>query len=86
MTITSRLEGKIEDLFEKNEKYTLLVGAGISMNPPSCIPSARAFVHSLLEIYAPEEDVEALSNLTDLRYEIVCDKIQEFFDKNYSFI
>ena len=50
MAYSSKLVGNIEDLFDKNEKYTFLVGAGISMNPPLLIPSARISVHSLPDI------------------------------------
>ncbi|MFX1294584.1 MAG: tetratricopeptide repeat protein [Promethearchaeota archaeon] len=76
----------IEKLVPKDEKYTFLVGAGISMNPPSNLPSARELGHALLELFAPPDDVEPLYNLERLRYEIIVERIQEFFDKNLVFL
>ncbi|MBN1216038.1 MAG: tetratricopeptide repeat protein [Candidatus Lokiarchaeota archaeon] len=76
----------LEELFNPNENYTFLVGAGISMGAPTNIPSAIQFVNDLIEFYSPEHDINILKNLKSLRYEMIVDKIQEFFDKDISFL
>lgn len=76
----------IKNLFPMDEKYVFLVGAGISMGAPTYIPSAPQFVKILLETYAPKEAVEILSNLKQMRYELMVDKIEQFFDKNLKFM
>jgi len=38
-----RIAPDFKDLFSETRIYTFLVGAGISMDPPSCVPSARMF-------------------------------------------
>ena len=77
---------EFSDLFSENRLYTYLVGAGISMDPPSCIPSARMFVHELFKYYVPKEEIEALSSLESLRYELLVEKIQNLFDKELKFL
>ena len=78
--------GKIEDLFLPNERYTFLVGAGISMDSPTNMPSAREIVKSLLELCAPSEELENLLTLDLLRYELIVEKIQGIFDEELKFM
>ena len=75
-----------KDLFPETKLYTFLVGAGISMDPPSCVPSARMFVNELFKYYAPEEEIEKLSSLETLRYEFLVEKVQNLFDKELKFL
>ncbi|KKM03763.1 hypothetical protein LCGC14_1771150, partial [marine sediment metagenome] len=46
-------EGSFTDLLSYDEKYTFLAGAGISMDAPTKIPSAREIVRTMLELCAP---------------------------------
>jgi len=75
-----------KELFSENRLCTYLVGAGISMDPPSCVPSARMFVSELFKYYAPEEEKEKLSSLDTLRYEFLVEKVQNLFDKKLKFL
>ena len=77
---------EFKDLFSETRLYTFLVGAGISMDPPSCVPSARMFVNELFKYYVPEEEIEALSSLESLRYEFLVEKVQNLFDKELKFL
>ena len=73
-------------LFSETIMYTFLVGAGISMDPPSCVPSAKMFVRDLFKYYAPEEEIEKLLSLESLRYELLVEKVQNLFDKELKFL
>lgn len=77
---------EFKDLFSETRLYTFLVGAGISMDPPSCVPSARMFVHELFTFYAPEDEIEKLLSLESLRYELLVEKVQNLFDKELKFL
>jgi tetratricopeptide (TPR) repeat protein/NAD-dependent SIR2 family protein deacetylase len=79
-------EAVLKDLFSENKTYSFLVGAGISMDPPSNLPSARIFVKSLFKYYAPEEEIEKLSSLDSLRYEFLVEKVQNLFDNDIKFL
>jgi tetratricopeptide (TPR) repeat protein len=76
----------MNELFPNEEKFAFLVGAGISTDPPSNVPSARMFVSNLFKQYAPEEEFENLLNLEGLRYELVVEEIQKLFDKDLKFL
>jgi len=76
----------IESLFTPKRKYTFLVGAGISMDPPTNMPSARQIVKDLLELCAPPEEVKNLLCLETLRFELVVEKIQDVFDEELKFL
>ncbi|MFX1503356.1 MAG: tetratricopeptide repeat protein [Promethearchaeota archaeon] len=76
----------IELLFNPKSKYTFLVGAGISMDPPTNMPSAIHIVKGLLELCAPQEEIENLLSLDMLRYELVVEKIQDIFDEDLRFL
>lgn len=73
-------------LFDEKRLYTFLVGAGVSMDPPSNVPSARMFVRELFNYYAPQNEIDTLSKLESLRYEFLVEKIQNLFDKDLTFL
>ena len=64
-------------LFTEKQGYSFLVGAGISMDPPSNVPSARMFVRELFNYYAPKEELENLESLESLRYEFLVEKYEK---------
>ncbi|MEX2757800.1 MAG: tetratricopeptide repeat protein [Candidatus Sigynarchaeota archaeon] len=74
------------DLLSADKKYTFLVGAGISMNAPSNLPSARTFTRILLGAYAPAEELDRLLSIEALRYEFVVEQIQSNFDPGLHFL
>ncbi|TFG05817.1 MAG: hypothetical protein EU539_08930, partial [Promethearchaeota archaeon] len=85
-SIFEDFDGSIEDLFLLGEKYTFLAGAGISMDAPTNMPSARDIVRDLLTYCAPPEEVNNLLGLDGLRYELVVEKIQDIHDEDLKFM
>ncbi len=77
--------GSPESLFPAGQQYVFLVGAGISMDPPSSLPSARMFVRELLEVFAPHEEVERFLSIENLRYEHVVEMVEQMFDRDLKF-
>ena len=80
----NRLE--IEKLFPEDESYTFLVGAGISMNSPTNLPSAISFVEQLVNLCAPEEEIDTILKLDNLRFEMIVEQVQEYFDSDLKFM
>lgn len=76
----------IESMFTPKRNYTFLVGAGISMDAPTNMPSAMQIVKCLLELCAPTEEVENLLSLEKLRFELVVEKIQDMIDEEIKFL
>lgn len=77
---------ELQNLFQPDKKYTFLVGAGVSMNHPSNIPSAISFVNEILTLCAPEEERSKIIGLEHLRYELLIEKFKIYFDPNLHFL
>jgi hypothetical protein len=76
----------------RRAEVSLLVGAGVSMNPPACLPSGWGFMSGLLERLSPSKRVyQALLGHTDyrradllpgsfLRFESLLERLREHID------
>lgn len=76
----------ITSFFSPKVSYTFLVGAGVSMDQPSNVPSAIEIVRSLLELSAPPEEVTNLLALDKLRFELAVEKIKIEIDEDLKFL
>ena len=76
----------LHELCEEQAKYTFLAGAGISMNAPSNVPTARQIVKNLLKFCAPEEDQPYILDIEYLGYEIFVEIFQNNVDPNLRFL
>ena len=76
----------ITSIFSPKSSYTFLVGAGVSMDKPSNVPSAIEIVRNLLELSAPPEEVANLLALDKLRFELVVEKIKIEIDEDLRFL
>lgn len=83
--ISPLYKGKIKEIFPPNEKYTFLVGAGISIDPPTNLPSAREIVNILLEVFTPK-DIDVSQIGEKKRFEAVIEVIKQNFDKELRFM
>ena len=81
MDITYKHFMDINSIFNLDEKYTFLVGAGISMNPPSNIPNANNFVEIMVKICAPKDYSEKLISYKP-RFELVVEAIRAKHDED----
>ncbi|MHA1680786.1 MAG: tetratricopeptide repeat protein, partial [Promethearchaeota archaeon] len=76
----------IEDLIKPNKQFTVIAGAGVSMDEPSCLLSAKQIVGHLVELYCPKEEANKIKELNGLRYEIVIEAIEKHVDKDLNFM
>ena len=83
--IIQPVTNKITSIFQPELRYTFLVGAGISMNPPSNLPSAQKIVQVLLELTLPPKELKNF-DIYSLRYELIVQHIQEYIDPNLTFL
>lgn len=88
----SENEKSLEKLFPKNEGYTFLVGAGISMDPPSSLPSATELSRVIIDELVPDDRtpvrkfLSIASQISNLRYEMIIEDLQRFVDKDLSIL
>lgn len=86
MSISEEAENILESIFNTQANYTFLVGAGISMESPSSLPSALKIVRNIIELCAPKEEIENIYSLESLRYEMLIDQIKRYFDQKLTFM
>jgi len=66
----------VRRLLGDGEPITFLAGAGISMDQPASLPSARQICQDLFEFFGPFKKFEEFKTIKELRYEMIIDKIQ----------
>ncbi|MFX1534249.1 MAG: tetratricopeptide repeat protein [Promethearchaeota archaeon] len=82
----------LETLFRPQHKFSFLAGSGISLDPPSCLPSGYHFTKALLETLIPSEEHSNVLKLMDperpgmrdpgdfLRFEQLMEYLQRWYD------
>lgn len=73
-------------IFTDNTKFTFLIGAGCSTDPPSNLPTGRQMIEALFEKTCPESLLNDLISIDILRFEQLVQIIQETLDPNLNFI
>ncbi len=71
----------LRSLFLDKEKYTFLVGAGISMNPPTNLSSAMGFVEGLIKVCTPENEAKNLLSSELFKYEMLIGFVKDIMDR-----
>jgi len=77
---------KINDLINPNAKLTFLVGAGCSMDPPSCLPIGEKMMKAIIEYTCAESEIEKILELDDLRFEQLVEIVRDRLDKELKII
>jgi len=75
---------KVNDIFNTNGKITFLVGAGCSINSPSCLPAGYAMMETIIDHACDKSESEGilkLIKLGELRFETLVEIIRDQLDK-----
>ena len=70
----------------KGEKLTFLVGAGCSVDSPSCLPTGKEMIEAIIRYTCAKSEVEKLLRLKNLRLEQLLELIRECLDKKLKII
>ncbi|TFG28996.1 MAG: tetratricopeptide repeat protein [Promethearchaeota archaeon] len=76
----------IKDLLNDDKNLTFLVGAGCSIDSPSCLPAGKAMMETLIIYTCHESEVEKILQIEDLRFEGLIEVIRDQLDKNLATI
>ncbi|MHA1719639.1 MAG: tetratricopeptide repeat protein [Promethearchaeota archaeon] len=76
----------LKDIFDTTQNLMFLIGAGVSMNPPSNLPSAKNISKTLLKYLIPSKYIEFVSNHEGLRYEEIIEHVMTDYDKDLRFM
>ena len=67
----------IKDLLTDDTKLTFLVGAGCSVDAPSCLPAGRAMIEALIKYSCADSEIDKILKLKELRFEQLVEIIRE---------
>jgi len=70
----------IRDLITPENKLTFLVGAGCSVDAPSCLPAGRQMMDSIIKYTCAEAEIKRILELEDLRFEQLIEIIRDQLD------
>lgn len=71
----------IRDLLKKGEDLTFLVGAGCSVDPPSCLPASNEMIKNIIKYSCAKSEIEKILKLKNLRLETILDIIRDSLDE-----
>ncbi len=75
---------KITDIFNTNGKFTFLVGAGCSINSPSCLPAGYAMMEAIIDHACDKSESEGileLIKLGEVRFETLVEIFRDSLDE-----
>ncbi len=77
----------IKDFVEEHRNNLLiLAGAGVSMDPPSCLPSAKSLMDSIIDFCALGDYGQIIKKIPNLRYEYVVQEFRDLVDHDLDFL
>ncbi len=76
----------IKDLINNEAKLTFLVGAGCSVDAPSCLPAGRPMMEAIINYTCAESEREKILNLKDLRFEQLVEIVRDRLDPKLKII
>ncbi|MFX0064969.1 MAG: tetratricopeptide repeat protein [Candidatus Hermodarchaeota archaeon] len=82
MDLFETCELDIKEVLRGKEPLTFLVGAGISMDPPSGLPSARQMIKDILCFGAVKTALDKLFLLQEIRYESLVEMFRDRYDND----
>jgi tetratricopeptide (TPR) repeat protein len=63
-----------------NVPLTFLVGAGCSVEPPSCLPAGRSMMDAIIEHISDRDDVNKLKQIEEIRFESLVEIVRDNLD------
>jgi tetratricopeptide (TPR) repeat protein len=71
---------KLSEVIDPNDEIAIIAGAGISINSPSNVPTARKIVQTLIEHIIPLEFRVKVQRIDRIRFEQFLDELQSTID------
>ncbi|GAG86591.1 unnamed protein product [marine sediment metagenome] len=76
----------IKDLITPDAKLTFLVGAGCSVDAPSCLPAGKEMMDALIDYTCVESEVPKIKEIKELRFEQLIEILSEKLDPELKII
>ncbi|MBD3227157.1 MAG: tetratricopeptide repeat protein [Candidatus Lokiarchaeota archaeon] len=87
-SVKRQIDMNIKDYFDGNHSLTFLIGAGCSVDSPSCLPAGRPMMNAILEYICPkDEDIDSLLLVTEkMRFEQLIEEFRNNYDNELKVI
>jgi tetratricopeptide (TPR) repeat protein len=86
-SIKTKIDLDIKNFFAGNHDLTFLIGAGCSVDSPSCLPAGRPMMDAIIEYVCPSEDVEKIKSLSkSMRFEQLIELFRDNLDSDLKVI
>ncbi|MFX1294286.1 MAG: tetratricopeptide repeat protein [Promethearchaeota archaeon] len=85
-TIKRPIEFRLKEFLMEDIPKTFLIGAGCSIDPPSCLPSGRQMVEAIINYTCAESERKNILELGGIRFEALVEIIRDQLDPNLKFI
>ncbi|MBD3352510.1 MAG: hypothetical protein GF364_13560, partial [Candidatus Lokiarchaeota archaeon] len=79
-------ESKVDNYLKSASNLTFLVGAGISMDPPTSLPSAIEIGQTLIRLCTPKKYHEKLMKIQSLRFEMIISQMVIYIGDALSYL
>ena len=76
----------INDLITPGAKLTFLVGAGCSVDSPSCLPAGRTMMEAIIDYTCAESEIKKIKKLKGLRFEQLIEIVRDRLDTELKII
>ena len=77
---------KIENLIQKDNNLVFLVGAGCSIDPPSCQTAGNTMMNLVLKFSCAKSEYEKILPIDSLRFETIMQIFQQCRDEKLKII
>lgn len=74
------------NLFKKKDKIVFLIGAGCSVDSPSCLPAGRWMIETIVKYTCPESEISKILEIKELRFEALVEIIRDRMDEELKLI
>ncbi|TFF86361.1 MAG: tetratricopeptide repeat protein [Promethearchaeota archaeon] len=75
-----------KNIFYGGEKLTFLVGAGCSVDQPSCLPSGRSMMDAIIRYTCAKSEINKIIKIEDLRFETLVEIVRDRLDNELKII
>ncbi len=72
----------LEDLLEEGSNYSIIAGAGCSIDAPSNLPNSNKMMEEIIKFTCAKSEIENISRIEGLRFEILLEIIRNSLDNN----
>ncbi|MFX0072961.1 MAG: tetratricopeptide repeat protein, partial [Candidatus Hermodarchaeota archaeon] len=70
----------------EGERLTFLIGAGCSVDAPSCLPAGRAMIETIIKYTCEKSEIEKILNISELRFEQLVEIVRDRLDPELKII